>query len=74
MTDRDTMQRAVEVSSVFHKGQKMFAVPVQPAQRKPLTDDEIDAIYTGVRAICHEIDSHVFARAIEAEHGIKENT
>jgi len=43
-------------------------------ERKPLTDEEIDAIYTGVRAVHHEIDSYVFARAIEAAHGIKENT
>ena len=39
---------------------------------KPLSDEEIDAIYTGVRAVHHEIDSYVFARAIEAAHGIKE--
>ena len=31
-----------------------------------LTEDEIDAIYTGVRAVHHEIDSDVFAKAIEA--------
>ena len=37
-----------------------------PPQRKPLTDEEIDHIYTGVQAIHHEIDSYVFARAIEA--------
>lgn len=43
-------------------------------ERKPLTDEEIDLIYTGVRAVHHEIDSYVFARAIEAAHGIKENT
>ena len=43
-------------------------------QRKPLTDEEIDHIYTGVRAVHHEIGSYVFARAIEAAHGIKENT
>ena len=45
----------------------------QLAQRKPLSDEEIDAIYTGVRAVHHEIDSYVFARAIEAAHNIKEN-
>lgn len=39
---------------------------VHPPQRKPLTDEEIDLIYTGVRAVHHEIDSYVFARAIEA--------
>ena len=32
-----------------------------------LTDEEIDAIYTGVRAVHREIDSDVFARAIEAK-------
>ena len=32
-----------------------------------LTDDEIDAIYTGVRAVHREIDSDVFAKAIEAK-------
>ena len=41
--------------------------PEQPPQRKLLTDEEIDAIYTGVRAVHHEIDSDVFARAIEAK-------
>jgi hypothetical protein len=34
--------------------------------RQPLTDEQIDNIYTGVRAVHHEIDSYVFARAIEA--------
>lgn len=43
-----------------------------PPHRKPLSDEEIDAIYTGVRAVHHEIDSYVFARAIEVKHGIKE--
>ena len=32
-----------------------------------LADDEIDAIYTGVRAVHREIDSDVFARAIESK-------
>jgi hypothetical protein len=32
-----------------------------------LTDEEIDHIYTGIRAVHHEIDSYVFARAIEAK-------
>jgi hypothetical protein len=43
-----------------------------PPHRKPLSDEEIDAIYTGVRVVHHEIDSYVFARAIEQAHGIKE--
>mgnify|MGYP003651710150 CR=1 FL=1 len=32
-----------------------------------LTDDEIDAIYTGVRAVHREINSDLFARAIESK-------
>ena len=51
------------------------AIPVgtmlytHPSQRTwvGLTDDEIDAIYTGVRAVHREIDSDLFARAIEAK-------
>ena len=38
-----------------------------------LTDTEIDAIYTGVRAVHREIDSDVFARAIEAKLKQKNN-
>ena len=38
-----------------------------------LTDTEIDAIYTGVRAVHREIDSDVFARAIEAKLKEKNN-
>ena len=39
------------------------------SQRKfvGLTDEEIDAIYTGVRAVHHEINSDLFARAIESK-------
>ena len=41
-----------------------------PAQRKPLTDDEIRSIWSN--GDCFE--EVAFARAIEAAHGIKENT
>ena len=43
-----------------------------PPQRKPLTDEEIEQInasLNGKRDL-----SRIFARAIEAAHGIKENT
>ena len=43
-----------------------------PAQRKPLTDDEIESI--NVRLAGSRDLSRLFARAIEAAHGIKENT
>ena len=42
------------------------------AQRKPLTDEEIGAILEGVNAYGTRL--YTFARAIEAAHGIKENT
>ena len=48
-----------------------IALYERPQPSKPLTDDEIDMIYTGIRAVHHDIDSYVFARAIEAAHGIK---
>jgi hypothetical protein len=52
------------------------ALAEQPAQRKPLTDEEITAIYNKT---CEDWTNRydrpvVFARAIEAAHGIKENT
>ena len=42
-----------------------------PAQRKPLTDDEIYGMYNEPRSDAEMVE---FARAIEAAHGIKENT
>jgi hypothetical protein len=32
-----------------------------------LTDEEIDHIYTGVRAVYHDVDSYVFCQAIESK-------
>ena len=46
----------------------LYASP--PAQRKPLTDEEVEAMWP-----LRPTDSIIqFARAIEAAHGIKENT
>lgn len=42
------------------------------AHRKPLTDEEIESI--NVRLAGSRDLSRLFARAIEAAHGIKENT
>ena len=44
-----------------------------PPQRKPLTDDEILLISAECAASHQHTDIH-FARAIEAAHGIKEQT
>jgi len=52
-------------------------VPVYttPLQRTwlGLADEEIDHIYTGVRAVHHDVDSNVFCRAIEAKLKEKNN-
>jgi hypothetical protein len=32
-----------------------------------LTDDDIDFIYTGIRAVHHDVDSYVLCRAVEAK-------
>ena len=46
----------------------------QPAQRKPLTEEEIEAVWKRVQANDFHDCVQPFARAIEAAHGIKENT
>jgi hypothetical protein len=49
-------------------------VAPQPAQ-KPLTDEQISNLWCKVSNTDFvTVDTHVFARAIEAAHGIKENT
>lgn len=45
----------------------------QPAQRKPLTDQQIEQIFKENAGYSGN-DFISFARAIEAAHGIKENT
>jgi hypothetical protein len=57
------------------KGQDGCTVPLYttPPQRKPLTDEEIDAIVVDEVGLDADADEmHNFARAIEAAHGIKE--
>ncbi len=105
---REEYKDAIEVSVIFHEGQRMFAVPKQPAQqepvailnhahgihtvrsvklnglpdgeynlytspqpaqRKPLTEEEMEKI-----AAEYWLYPRKFVRAIEAAHGIKENT
>ena len=54
----------------FDQLQPLYTSP--PEQRKPLTDEEIDAID---QSMCGEREFYVaFARGIEAAHNIKENT
>ena len=63
---KEEYKDAIEVSVIFHEGQRMFAVPKQPAQRHwvGLTDEEITDIWAGSSPYYHEDD---FARAIEAK-------
>ena len=52
-----------------------YSVPLYttPPQRKPLTDEEIEEVFFDMGQFA-KIDLKAFARAIEAAHGIKENT
>jgi len=36
---KEEYKDAIEVSVIFHEGQKMFAVPKQPAQQEPVLQD-----------------------------------
>jgi hypothetical protein len=68
--DWDSAQEAYKdkwTQAAFCGWQSRQLIHTTPPHRKPLTDEEIDAIYTGVLAVHHEIDSYVFARAIEAK-------
>jgi hypothetical protein len=46
----------------------------QPEQRKPLTDEEMMRIYVELKSVAGFYSVEKFARAIEAAHGIGENT
>lgn len=46
----------------------------QPAQRQPLTDEEVETVWRSVQANDFHDCVKPFARAIEAKHNIKENT
>ena len=57
----------------FMKAQLLTAFARAKAQRKPLTDEEISDLWCKVSNTDFvTADTHVFARAIEAAHGIKE--
>jgi hypothetical protein len=45
-----------------------------PPQRKPLTGEEIEKVWQKVESSDFRDCVHPFVRAIEAAHGIKENT
>ena len=71
-----TKQGVKWLKNIEH-GEHLYTSP--PAQRKPLTDEEITAIEEGIWKPEFFDDTErqanrEFARAIEAAHGIKENT
>ncbi len=68
--DDDTQVYADTLLIVYQRG---FADGKRSAQRKPLTDEEIENLYKRSAGYGGD-DFHSFARAIEAAHGIKEGT
>jgi hypothetical protein len=67
--DDDTQVYADTLLIVYQRG---FA-DGKAAQRKPLTDEEIEKLYKRSAGYGGD-DFHSFARAIEAAHGIGEKT
>jgi hypothetical protein len=63
------MKDAIEVSIIFHEGNRMMAVPKQSAV--PLTDEQIRWHWSNAHNdTTDRMAFEVFARAIEAAHGI----
>jgi hypothetical protein len=67
--NREEHKGAIEVSVIFHEGQRMFAVPKQPAQRPwvGLSEDEIKLMDAGITS-----NSSFYAGALWAEAKLKE--
>jgi hypothetical protein len=71
--DDDTPVYEVYADTLLIVYQRGFA-DGKAEQRKPLTDEEIDAIRHSVGVDIDCLFARKFARAIEAAHGIKEGT
>jgi hypothetical protein len=70
--DDDTQVYSDTLTIVYQRG---FADGKKAAQRKPLTDEEIQAIWDVAAGAIPGWSRHIaYARAIEAAHGIKEGT
>jgi hypothetical protein len=57
------------VCALLRQAHDVLAMSSFPPRRTwvGLTDEEIDYIYTGIRAVHHDVDSDVLCRAIEAK-------
>ena len=66
----DALIRLDEAIAAVEEAEKRHTAP---PQRKPLTEEEIEVLAKKHNGIYYECDI-TFARAIEAAHGIKENT
>jgi hypothetical protein len=77
MSEVQRLGQEIEQEPVFTYEQVKAHIQVAmmsttPPQRKPLTEQEIGAILEDINAFGTRL--YTFARAIEAAHGIKENT
>ena len=77
MQETQRLGQEIEQEPVFTYEQVKAHIQVAmmsttPPQRKPLTEQEIGAILEDINAFGTRL--YTFARAIEAAHGIKENT
>ena len=77
MRETQRLGQEIEQEPVFTYEQVKAHIQVAmmsttPPQRKPLTEQEIGAILEDINAFGTRL--YTFARAIEAAHGIKENT
>lgn len=71
MTKDEALQMCLEyIETDAHERRHVrWAIKEALAQRTwhGLTHEEIDYIYTGIRAVHHDVDSDVLCRAIEAK-------
>ena len=69
----DNKHKTMDVQLAVAIAKEIQDMVIAPPQRKPLTDGEIEVLAKKHNGIYYDCDI-TFARAIEAAHGIKENT
>ena len=73
-THDDNKHKTMDVQLAVAIAKEIQDMVTAPPQRKPLTDDEVVEVLGNVRESITGNAFLAFARAIEAAHGIKENT